>query len=70
MIPFNTDDSGLNACLTSLQKISDSVLLVPTETVYGLVCDYTSVKGREKIYQLKQRPKSKLLTIFFADVNS
>ena len=44
------------------------VLLVPTETVYGLVCDYENMAAREKIYALKQREKSKLLGAFLPDM--
>ena len=44
----------------------DGVLLVPTETVYGLVCDAVHEAARAKIYEMKRRPASKLLTLFFA----
>lgn len=44
----------------------DGVLLVPTETVYGLVCDAEHEAARAKIYEMKRRPASKLLTLFFA----
>ncbi len=44
----------------------DGVLLVPTETVYGLVCDAAHEAARAKIYEMKRRPASKLLTLFFA----
>ena len=44
----------------------DGVLLVPTETVYGLVCDAAHEAARAKIYEMKCRPASKLLTLFFA----
>lgn len=45
---------------------ADGVLLVPTETVYGLVCDASHDAARAKIYEMKRRPASKLLTLFFA----
>ena len=44
----------------------NGVLLVPTETVYGLVCDAAHEAARAKIYEMKRRPASKLLTLFFA----
>ncbi len=44
----------------------DGVLLVPTETVYGLVCDAAHEAARARIYEMKRRPASKLLTLFFA----
>lgn len=49
---------------------ADGVLLVPTETVYGLVCDAAHEAAREKIYAMKRRPASKLLTLFFASVEA
>jgi len=48
----------------------DGVLLVPTETVYGLVCDAARDAARAKIYEMKRRPASKLLTLFFASVSA
>ena len=47
-------------------RSEDGVLLVPTETVYGLVCDAAHEAARAKIYEMKRRPASKLLTLFFA----
>ena len=44
----------------------EGVLLVPTETVYGLVCDAGHEAARAKIYEMKHRPASKLLTLFFS----
>ena len=48
----------------------DGVLLVPTETVYGLVCDAAHEAARAKIYEMKRRPASKLLTFFFPSVQA
>lgn len=48
----------------------DGVLLVPTETVYGLICDAAHEAARAKIYEMKRRPASKLLTLFFASVSA
>ena len=55
-----------------LQKALDvlqqpgSVLLVPTETVYGLVCDWHDTAARQRIYQLKAREAAKPLAMFAA----
>ena len=43
------------------------VILVPTETVYGLVCDWADPTARERIYQLKGRDRSKPLAMFALD---
>jgi len=45
-----------------------AVLVLPTDTVYGLVCDATNNEAVEKIFRIKQRDKSKTLPIFVEDV--
>lgn len=64
------DCDALSAALSLLQEKNDSVLLVPTETVYGLICDASSDSAKERIYQLKHRPANKLLAIFLPDLDS
>lgn len=54
------------AVFLPILRREDGVLLVPTETVYGLVCDAAHETARAKIYEMKRRPASKLLTLFFA----
>ena len=54
------------ALFLEVLRREDGVLLVPTETVYGLVCDAAHEAARVKIYEMKRRPASKLLTLFFA----
>ncbi len=44
------------------------VLVVPTDTVYGLVCDATNEEAVEKIFSIKKREKSKPLLVFVRDV--
>ena len=61
------DDAAAGVFRDILQRV-DGVLLVPTETVYGLVCDAAHEAARAKIYDMKRRPASKLLTLFFASV--
>jgi|SRR3989344_940893 len=45
-----------------------NVLVVPTDTVYGLICDATNKKAVDKIFKIKNRPKSKPLPIFVKDI--
>ena len=40
------------------------VVLVPTETVYGLVCDWEDDFARKRIYELKGRSENKPLAMF------
>ena len=54
------------ALFCDVLRREDGVLLVPTETVYGLVCDASHEAACAKIYEMKRRPASKLLTLFFA----
>ena len=35
------------------------IIIFPTDTVYGIGCDPYNKKSVEKIYQIKQRPKTK-----------
>ena len=63
-------DEALVPCLDALRTRKDAVLLVPTETVYGLVCDFSSEAGREKIYALKKRPKNKQLAAFMPNLKA
>lgn len=41
-----------------------AVLLVPTETVYGLVCDWSDQTARNRIYAMKHRAENKPLAAF------
>ena len=59
-------DASAVAFFCGVLRRDDGVLLVPTETVYGLVCDAAHEAARTKIYEMKRRPASKLLTLFFA----
>lgn len=50
-------------------KRKGSVLLVPTETVYGLVCDWEDSEARDRIYAMKHRAENKPLAAFLPDVS-
>lgn len=47
-----------------------SVLLVPTETVYGLVCRWDDPVGRARIYELKHRSENKPFAAFIPSVEA
>ena len=40
------------------------VLVCPTDTVYGLICDAKNKKSVTKIFRIKKRPKGKPISIF------
>ncbi len=46
------------------------VVICPTDTVYGLLCDATNKKSVERIFKIKKREKSKPLGIFVKDIKS
>lgn len=50
-------------------KQPDAVLLVPTETVYGLVCRFDSPLAVDRIYELKGRSENKPLALFVSNLD-
>lgn len=44
------------------------ILVCPTDTVYGLICDATNKKAVEKLFKIKKRPKNKPVPIFVKDL--
>ena len=59
-------DSRTERALAALAA-PGGVILVPTETVYGLVCDWEDSVARERIYRLKGRDRGKPLAMFALD---
>ncbi len=47
---------------------SGGVVVCPTDTVYGFICDAGNKKAVEKIFKLKKRPRSKPLPVFVKDI--
>jgi len=46
------------------------VIICPTDTVYGLICDATNKKAVEKIFKIKKRDYKKAVPIFVKDIKS
>lgn len=44
------------------------VLVCPTDTVYGLICDAGNEEALERLYKIKNRPKNKLIPVFISDI--
>lgn len=44
------------------------VIACPTDTVYGLIVDATSQEAVDKVFQIKQREKSKPIYVFVKDI--
>lgn len=64
-----TDPAVLASELTERIR-SGGVAVVPTDTVYGLVCDARNEKAKERIYRIKGRPEAKPLIGFVPDMDS
>jgi len=44
------------------------ILVCPTDTVYGLICDASNSRAVEKIFKIKNRSRTKPLPIFVKDI--
>jgi len=52
--------------LEALKK--GKVVVFPTDTVYGLICDAKNKEATERLYKIKKRPKNKLIPVFVSDI--
>ena len=52
--------------VTILRK--GGIVIIPTDTVYGIVCDALQEKTVKRVYQLKQREFSKPMIILVSDI--
>jgi len=59
-------NNNLDEIITALEN--GAVLVCPTDTVYGLVCDATNERAVEKIFEIKGRDKNKPLPVFVKDL--
>jgi L-threonylcarbamoyladenylate synthase len=57
---------NVDEIITALKN--GAVLILPTDTVYGLVCDASNEKAVEKIFEIKKRDKQKSLPVFVKDI--
>jgi len=58
----------IEECVRLLDRLPEAMLLIPTETVYGLACAWDSTAGREKIFQAKKREQGKPLQMLASNV--
>ena len=64
-----TCETALDEAVKTLHK-PGSVLLVPTETVYGLVCGWNDAAARARIYELKHRAENKPFAAFLPGLSA
>jgi len=61
------DNKDVDKVVTALEN--EAVLVLATDTVYGLVCDATSEKATRKILKIKNRDELKTLLIFVDSID-
>lgn len=59
-------DKDIKSIIWAIKK--GKVLICPTDTVYGLICDASNKKAVERVFKIKQRKKSKPLPIFVKNI--
>ena len=66
-IVYNTQNK--QKAITETLKVlqSGGVVIFPSDTVYGLLCDATNEKAVTKLISFKNRPQGKAISIFVAD---
>jgi L-threonylcarbamoyladenylate synthase len=47
---------------------SGKILVCPTDTVYGLVCDTANKESMSRLFLIKQRPPNKPIPVFVKDI--
>lgn len=62
-------DEIIDCCIEVLKR-PGAILLLPTETVYGLLCRWDDKVAIERIYELKGREKAKPLALFADSVET
>ena len=67
MISLALSDTNFDSIIEQVSAVlntENGVALLPTETVYGLICRYDNSVARQRIYDLKQRDPQKPFQIF------
>ena len=65
---YKNSSKNLNKAKKLLRK--NNIIVVPTETVYGLAGNAYSNSSIKKIYKLKKRPKINPLIIHYSNIDS
>ncbi len=66
-----TNDNYVKILQEALEILRDGgVVIYPTETSYGLGCDYYNAEAVGKVYKIKQRDKNKPLSVLVPDLIS
>jgi tRNA threonylcarbamoyl adenosine modification protein (Sua5/YciO/YrdC/YwlC family) len=65
--PLHPQPRHIERCTAILE--AGGLIAYPTDTYYGVGCDLFNKKAIERIYQLKQRPKTKPLSFICPDLS-
>ncbi|MCD4761219.1 L-threonylcarbamoyladenylate synthase [bacterium] len=64
-----TDENQPEVLQKTLEVLKNGgVIIYPTETSYGMGCDFYNKEAVDKIYQIKQRDKSKPLPVLVSSL--
>jgi L-threonylcarbamoyladenylate synthase len=64
-----TKDNKAQVLQTAIEVLNKGgIIIYPTETSYGLGCDFYNTKANNKIYKIKGRGKKKPLSVIVPDV--
>jgi len=66
MKTISASENNIKEIIAALKN--GAVLVLPTDTVYGLVCDAKNKKAVEKIFDIKDREKTKPLAVFVKSI--
>ncbi len=64
--PYRPESNLVHEVVTLLRR--DGVVILPTDTVYALVCDINSRKAIQRLTRIKGGEKKKLFSIVLADL--
>lgn len=65
--PLHPQPRHIERCIAILE--AGGLIAYPTDSYYGIGCDLFNKKAIERIYQLKQRPRTKPLSFVCADLS-
>ena len=67
-IVFSKDSQEVvNKIISFIKK--KKVIVCPTDTVYGLICDINSKEAVRSLFEIKKRSRNKPLPVFVKDIN-
>jgi len=69
IVKVNKDHPTKNIIQQAVHILEEGgVLIAPTETAYGLVCDATDISVIKKIVEIKKRPENKFFPLVVASI--